>query len=168
MKAFCPNCGTAAEGMPGGRLTCQACTASFEVPREGSTAPEPFAPTMIPKPASAPVRQPPAPVQPPPQFGAPSILPQGYVGPPATGFNAGSGMVSGPNNQLAIASLVLGILCCVPFASIAAIVTGVMAINQIQAAGGAQKGRELAIGGIVLGGTSILLTLVSLLTRLGR
>jgi hypothetical protein len=52
---------------------------------------------------------------------------------------------------MAIASLVSGILCCIPFASLAAVITGVIALNQINAGGHSQKGRELAIGGIVLG-----------------
>ncbi|MCA2980510.1 MAG: DUF4190 domain-containing protein [Myxococcaceae bacterium] len=65
----------------------------------------------------------------------------------------------GPTNGLAIASLVCGLLCCVPFAGISAIVTGVLALNQLSAGGNAQKGRELAIAGIALGLLSCFLTL---------
>lgn len=165
MKVFCPNCGSENEGLPGGRLTCQACTASFEVPRATSTPtsqppqPQPIiAPTPVRPPTPAP------PPKPPPQFGTP-MMPQGYAGPPASGFGAGSALNSSPNNQLAIASLVLGIVCCIPFASIGAIVTGVMALGQIRDSQGAQKGETLAYAGIALGGASILLTIIGLLAR---
>jgi hypothetical protein len=61
----------------------------------------------------------------------------------------------GQTNGLAIASLVCGVLCCLPF-NLAAIITGVIALNQINEGGNTQKGRELAIGGIVLGALSCL------------
>ena len=150
MKVFCPNCGTQNEGMPGGRLTCMACTASFEVPREGGV-----------------VAQPPPPVAPPPVMSPPpssSPFPGGYVGPPPTGFGAGTGLSSSGTNPLAIASLVLGILCCFPF-SVGAIITGVIAHNQINASNGAQRGRELATAGIVLGSLSIVLAIMGMLFK---
>lgn len=153
MKAFCPNCGTQNEGMAGGRLTCKACTASFEVPREevGSVAPPPpVVQTIAPPPPSV--------VKPPP-----SQFPTGYNGPPPTGFSAGG--APGATNPLAIASLVLGILCCTPF-SIAAIITGVMAQQQIKASGGQQKGSELATAGIILGGIGLTLGLVGIFFNL--
>lgn len=65
-------------------------------------------------------------------------------------------------NPLAIASLVMGILCCFPFA-VGAIVTGVIARNQIAASGGQQKGGELAMVGIVLGGLSIAVNLLTMI-----
>lgn len=143
MKTFCPNCGTQNEGMAGGRLTCKACTASFEVPREdaGSVAPPPPVVQTI---------APPSIVNPPP-----SQFPTGHTGPPPTGFS-GAG---GATNPLAIASLVLGVLCCTPF-SIGAIITGVMAQQQIKASGGQQKGSELAIAGMILGGLALVLNLI--------
>ena len=148
MKVFCPNCGTQNEGMPGGRLTCKACTASFEVPREGGV-----------------VAQPP-PVRSPPQSSSP--FPGGYAGPPPTGFGAGTGLSSSGTNPLAIASLVLGILCCFPF-SVGAIITGVVAHNQINSSNGAQRGRELATAGIVLGSLGILLAIAgAVLSALGQ
>ena len=149
MKVFCPNCGTQNDGMPGGRLTCKACTASFEVPREGGV-----------------VAQPPPPVRSPPQSSSP--FPGGYAGPPPTGFGTGTGLSSSGTNPLAIASLVLGILCCFPF-SVAAIITGVIAQNQINASNGMQRGRELATAGIVLGTLSLLLSAVGMVfSLLGR
>ncbi len=155
MKVFCPNCGTQNEGMPGGRLTCKACTASFEVPREGGVVAQPPPPVA------------PPPVRSPPQSSSP--FPGGYAGPPPTGFGAGTGLSSSGTNPLAITSLVLGIVCCIPFASIGAIVTGVIAQNQINASNGAQRGRELATAGIVLGALSFLMGIgFSLLSVLGQ
>ncbi|MDP1828205.1 MAG: DUF4190 domain-containing protein [Archangium sp.] len=162
MKVFCPNCGTGNDGMPGGRLTCKACTASFEVPREGGVAPQPQVvspPPVRPEPSRG-VTGPPA---------ANSPFPTGYVGPPPSGFGSGSGLASGQTNTLAIVSMVLGILCCVPFASLGAIITGVIAQNQINATNGQQKGKEFALVGIILGASSLLLTIASLIFNvLGR
>lgn len=155
MKVFCPNCGTENDGMPGGRLTCKACTASFEVPREGGVVAQPK-PQVIAPPPPRPVMSPPPPSS--------SPFPTGYVGPPPTGFGGGGGGFSGSGtNPLAITSLVLGIACCIPFAPIGAIVTGVIAQNQINASGGAQRGRELALGGIILGSLSMLLGIASVI-----
>ena len=154
MKVFCPNCGTENEGMPGGRLTCKACTASFEVPREGGVVAQPQVVT------------PPRPLMtaPPPSN---SPFPGGYVGPPPQGFgNQGDGFSGSGTNPMAIASLVLGLLCCIPFAFIGAIVTGVIAQNQINASGGAQRGKELALAGIILGSLSFLLGVVSIIFNL--
>lgn len=153
MKVFCPNCGTENEGMPGGRLTCKACTASFEVPREGGVSQPPPAQVIAP---------PPPVVTAPPASNSP--FPTGYVGPPPMGFGGSSnGLSSGGTNTLAIVSMVLGILCCIPFASTGAIVTGVMAQNQINATHGQQKGKEFALVGIVLGSTGVLIFIVGLI-----
>ncbi|HEY1088832.1 MAG TPA: hypothetical protein VGE37_14105, partial [Archangium sp.] len=91
VKAFCPNCGTDNEGMPGGRVTCRACTASFEVPRGSAYAPPPEAPP------------PPSVVKPPPSLGGPPPahpnFPQGYGGPPPAGFGGmSSGGINGGKN----------------------------------------------------------------------
>lgn len=158
MKVFCPNCGTENDGMPGGRLTCKACTASFEVPREGGAVAQ-----QQPQPQ---VYSPPPPVMTAP-LPSNAPFPGGYVGPPPQGFGSqGGGLSSGGTNPLAIASLVLGIVCCIPFASIGAIVTGVIAQNQITASGGQQRGKEFALAGIILGSVSLLLTVVSLIFNL--
>lgn len=162
MKVFCPNCGTQNEGMPGGRLTCMACTASFEVPREGGGQPQPQ-PQIQPQ-----IIAPPPPVKTmPPPSSAP--FPGGYVGPPPSGFGSGGGLASGQTNTLAIVSMVLGILCCIPLGWVGAIATGVIAQNQIAASNGQQKGKEFALVGIILGGASGLLFVVSILFNvLGR
>ncbi|MEW5741819.1 MAG: hypothetical protein AB1938_23060, partial [Myxococcota bacterium] len=77
MKVFCPNCGSDNEGTPGGRLTCRACTASFEVPREstGNTLPPPAQPPPAHQPwpgmgGTAPPPQPPPANQPWPGLGS--------------------------------------------------------------------------------------------------
>jgi len=155
MKVFCPNCGTENEGMPGGRLTCRACTASFEVPREGGVVAQPPPQVVAPPPV----------MSPPPSS---SPFPGGYSGPPPTGFGSGTGLSSAGTNPLAIVSLILGIFCCFPF-SIGAIITGVIAQNQINASNGMQRGRELATAGIVLGVLGILMGIAwSLISVLGR
>jgi len=159
MKAFCPNCGTQNEGVSGGRVTCKACTASFEIPGEdgGFVAPTP---QVIAPPAPVPLEQQPRSSQ----------LPTGYVGPPPTGFTQGTGTGgTGPVNTLSIVSLVCGILCCIPFASIAAIATGAVAQQQIAASNGTQRGREYALAGMVLGGITLAFTVVFfLISFLGR
>lgn len=150
MKVFCPNCGAENNGMPGGRLTCQACTASFEVPREsGWVAPPPPLVVEPPKqPAVAPIAPPPAP------------LSGGYQGPPPAGFTRGNQSL--PINQLAIASFVLGILCCIPFSGIGAIVTGIIARQQIADSNGTQRGNEYALIGMVLGALAVLVSMASI------
>lgn len=174
MKAFCPNCGSENEGMPGGRVTCRACTASFEVPRERATQPPAQAPSSVEqtflRPSQPPVSAPPSVVKPPPSLAGPppssaTPFPTGYRGPPPAGFGSAQG-ATGELNQLATISLVLGIVCCIPFSGIGAIVTGVMARNQIAASQGAQRGNELALAGIVLGTLSIVMSLFSLLANL--
>jgi hypothetical protein len=67
-------------------------------------------------------------------------------------------------NTLAIVSLVLGILCCLPF-SIGALVTGSMAIKQIDA-DPTQTGKGLAIAGMVLGGLGVLIGALSILANI--
>lgn len=174
MKVFCPNCGSDNEGMPGGRVTCQACTASFEVPRQdGPPTGTTGGPSAAPFPTST--------SQPWPGTGsAPS---GGQSSGQTGGGQTGGGWVGGGapqsqpistfanpsssmpvvNNTLAIVSLVLGILCCIPFAGIGAIITGVIARNQIAASGGQQKGAELAMVGIVLGALGMVLGVLSVI-----
>lgn len=171
MKVFCPNCGSDNEGMPGGRVTCKACTASFEVPRPDAPDSGPATPTgpSAPFPTSLPPNPAPKPPthQPWPGLGGEPATPPssrpgaGWVGGPTPSqpistFQPPSSIAYGPpqTNPLAIVSLVLGILCCFPFA-VGAIITGVIARNQIASSGGQQKGSELAMVGIVLGGLSI-------------
>ena len=63
-------------------------------------------------------------------------------------------------NGFAVASLVLGIavLCTGSFGAILAVIFGNVALGRIDAAQGAEKGRGLAIAGIVLGWIGIALT----------
>ena len=69
-----------------------------------------------------------------------------------------------PNNGLAVASLVCGILaivpgCCCGFfglpLSVLAVVMGIVGINQINASGGQVGGKSLAIAGVVCGATAL-------------
>jgi hypothetical protein len=90
----------------------------------------------------------------------------GYRGPPPSGFGVSGLHQAGQTNPLAIVSLVAGILCCIPFSGIAAIVTGVMARNQIAASQGTQKGTEMATIGIVLGALSVLLAVANIIVFL--
>jgi hypothetical protein len=72
---------------------------------------------------------------------------------------AGPQAPSGKTNTLAIVSLVSGLVgcCALPFfGSLVGIITGFIAMSQVNAANGAEKGRELAIGGVVLGFLSCL------------
>lgn len=151
MKVFCPNCGQANEAQPGQRVMCTACTAVFDAPSAAGMAPPPAPPPPAPAPVQPQVYQQPTyatpQVQPAPQWQQP------YPGQVA---QAGAGQKT---NTLAIVSLVLGILCCIPFASIAAIVTGVIAMKQIDQ-DPTQTGKGLAIAGAVLGGLSLLMSIV--------
>ena len=54
-------------------------------------------------------------------------------------------------NGLAVASMVLGILCLYGIGSILALVFGYQAKGQIERSGGRESGRGMAIAGIVLG-----------------
>ncbi len=157
MKVFCPNCGTENEGTAASRVTCRACTASFEVPNESGQAPAPAPQPQQPSFGGRPVQsfdratpqpmqhapQQPVVVQPPPQVWNPNA-PGAYSAPPSAG---------GQNNTLAIISLVSGLvgcLCMPAIGSLAGIITGFVALSQINASNGGQKGREMAIGGIVI------------------
>ena len=114
-------------------------------------APPQYAPPSYPPPPGpAPGYPPPPGAYPPPpqQFGGPA----GY-GAPGYGF----GPPQGGNNNMAIASLVLsliGIFC--GFGSIAGIVVGIIALNQIKQSGN-DAGRGLAIAGIAVGAVTLVL-----------
>lgn len=89
--------------------------------------------------------------QPPPLPGAPAPTWQPGASTPQT-------------NGLAVASLVCGILiffCYITW--IPALITGYMGRNQIDASGGMQSGREMAIIGIVLGYVGLALTALMIL-----
>ena len=110
----------------------------------GSTPPPPGAPGAQPGPGA-----PPAPGAPPgpgsvpaPPPGAPQMGPGGF---------STAGAPAKKNNGMAIASLVLGILFCVPFGGILAIIFGFIARKQIKNSEGRQTGSGMATAGIVLG-----------------
>jgi Domain of unknown function (DUF4190) len=89
----------------------------------------------------------PPPQQPPPYGAPPPGYPPPYQPPP-------------PNNGLAVASLIMGIvgLTFLPIvASIGAIITGFMAKNQIDESNGTQGGRGMAMAGIVTGFIGVVL-----------
>lgn len=145
MKVFCPNCGQANEAAPGSRVMCTACTAVFDAPGEAAPPPPP----------------------PPPPGPAPGAWQQATrpPGAPAPIAQAAPVAAAGQKtNPLAIVSLVLGILCCLPF-SIGAIITGLIAMKQIDA-DPTQTGKGLAIAGTVLGGLGILIGLLSIVANL--
>ena len=69
---------------------------------------------------------------------------------------------TGDLNPLAIASLVASVVWMGGLSSIAAIVLGVLAKQEIRASGGRQRGEGLATAGIVLGVVGIVLPLIAL------
>jgi hypothetical protein len=101
---------------------------------------------------------PPGPPPPPPTPPPVQPAPPGWGGPPPGTIYPGSGP-SAPTtrvNGLAVASLVTGLFfwcCAIP--GIAAIVLGHIALEQIEDSGGMQRGRGMAIAGIVLGWVGI-------------
>lgn len=68
-------------------------------------------------------------------------------------------------NPLAIASMVLGVAWCMPFAGIAAIVTGLIARKQIADSNPRQRGEQLALAGIIFGVVGFAFSFVWLLGK---
>jgi hypothetical protein len=69
--------------------------------------------------------------------------------------------VGSPTNQKATWALILGILspfCCGIFTAIPALILGIIARKEIDASGGSQTGRGMAIAGIVLGIVGIIVS----------
>ena len=113
------------------------------------------------RPVSHDVPVPPAPTSTPPSHAAPAgpvgtdlsalpppVMPPYAVGP---GGQAGPGRTTGTNG-LAIAALCCGLAAVVPLVGVVAIVLGVVALHQLrQVPGSGQRGRGMAIAGIVLG-----------------
>jgi len=131
VKVFCPNCGSENEGHSGGRVVCRACTATFEVPAErfadsGRVVDAPA--VHVATPSASPSAQA-------PMYSAPIASVPQMQGQAAT------------TNVLAIVSLVTSLLCCSP----AGLITGFIGLQQINQSNGTQKGKELAIIGIVIG-----------------
>ncbi|MBI4559871.1 MAG: DUF4190 domain-containing protein [Candidatus Hydrogenedentes bacterium] len=74
-----------------------------------------------------------------------------------------SGQTSGGTSGLAIASLVLGILTfllCGPFAGIAAIICGHMALYRIKQSDALLPGKGMAVAGLIMGYTGTVLTIL--------
>lgn len=145
MKAFCPNCGSSNEGMPGGRVTCRTCTTSYEVPRGIGQVQQAPAPTHG-APPTRPQDRP---------FGAALQESLSTARPRA----ATSG---GTYNPLAIASVIMGTIFCFGPIALGAVICGVLALQQIKASGGVQQGRVLAIIGIVGGSLGTISSIVTL------
>ena len=66
-------------------------------------------------------------------------------------YRIGTRQVTKTTNGLAIASMVVGILWLYWIGSIVALIFGYIAKKQIDASGGTQSGRGMAVAGIVLG-----------------
>ncbi len=89
--------------------------------------------------------------------------------PPPPPGEGGYGYVAPRTNSKAIWALVLGILglvCCGLLAGIPAIALGNMARNEIDASGGLQTGRGMAVAGFVLGIISVVLSVLGLIVAL--
>lgn len=167
MRVYCPNCGSENEGAPAARVTCTACTAIFDVPPEPASPP----PQGV---ASITTPRPPVPITPSPlgEFTGSSPAdrpaPGGWVpGSVSTGGPSRLFAGQGPkNNTLAIVSLTTGIICCLPFGSFIAVGTGIAALKQIDASHGLERGKNLAIAGIVLGGLGVTMTVLGIISAL--
>jgi hypothetical protein len=158
MRVFCSQCGTPNEGEPGTKVICTSCTTVFEIPAGVTPVAPPSEPVAAPPLAQTYV--PPAANLPPtqqPSWGAPMVNP----GQPGPTFPAPMPGAGGPTTHgLAIASLVLGIVCCIPFSGIAALITGYLAIQKIDANPQLHTGRGLAVAGMILGGLSIVISVI--------
>lgn len=75
--------------------------------------------------------------------------------------------VAQTTNGFAIASLVLGVCFCVGITGILAVVFGNLALNRINESQGREKGRGLAVAGIVLGWVGIALLAIPALVWFG-
>lgn len=95
--------------------------------------------------------------------------PYGQQPPPPTYgqpvYGGGGGGGGGGTNPLAIVSLVASIvgICC-GIGSIAGIICGFIARNQIQQSGGTQEGEGLALAGIIIGFVTLGLSIIFAIT----
>lgn len=147
-QVTCPGCGKIypiRADMAGRLFRCKACGTEF---RAGTPAAAPTAPQDIPMANMAP-----PPVAPPP----PAIAAQpfgGYVptgarrSPPGSGYST-----STSTSGMAIASFICGLLFCIPFASLLAIIFGAIGIRRTRDEN--VGGRGFAIAGLVLGSASL-------------
>jgi len=135
------------------RVQCAGCGAVMNVRDDmaGKRGKCPHCGNIIEVPQPAPTAQPPPPPPPPPPPVSPAGAPFYAGGPP------------GKTCGLAIVSLVLGIvgaLCLGVLAGVPALILGLVASSKIGKSQGTLGGKGLAVGGIVLGGLSVLTTAV--------
>src|SRR5580704_18777565 len=106
----------------------------------------------------------PGPTAAPSGYGAPPAYggPPGYGAPPAYGPAPGYPMAMSPQktNGLAIAALILSIVWLGGLGSVAAVVLGIVSLNQISKAKGALGGKGLSIAALIIGGIGVLLTVL--------
>jgi hypothetical protein len=89
-----------------------------------------------------------------PGYGAPGYGPSGYGAPGHPAYGA----QPTKTNALAIASLVASVVSLCGIGSIAGIILGVVAINQIKVSG--ESGRGLALAGIIVGAVTLLFSML--------
>jgi prepilin-type processing-associated H-X9-DG protein len=149
----CPACGKKyqiSSDTLGRTFQCANCQTQFQAGAEQSTEVEPpelqFAGEVQPPPFN------PSPLNPP--------FNPGMQPPPMMNYNSG-GMQQPKTSGMAIASLVCGILFCVPFCSLLALIFGIIGITQTKP--GMARGRGMAIAGTVLGGVYMVLVVPMLL-----
>ena len=165
MKVYCPNCGQANETGPGARVMCTACTAVFDAPPEAGAPPPAPAPPEPPQYATPP----PQAYTPPPQAYSPPAQPSWQPSVPTYGTPTSMGGTMQATNTLAIVSLIAGVVCCIPVVSpLTAIITGAIAISQINANPTAQKGKGLAVAGIILGALTIVFNILGLIGNIAQ
>ncbi len=169
MRIFCTQCGEANEVEPGQFSVCAGCGSTLQ--QGGATGSPP------------PAGQPSQPMYSPPPSanhggapyaGAPASVTQDTYRPlQGEPIRPGGSSLPSPysssgtqeTNKLAIASLVFGIVCCFPpLTGTLALGLGATALKQIQERN--EKGRELAIAGMVLGGLGVGMSILSLLLSL--
>ncbi|BDX30836.1 hypothetical protein TUM20985_13830 [Mycobacterium antarcticum] len=78
--------------------------------------------------------------------------------------DAGSSPVSSRTNRTAIAALVSSVVCLFGLGSIIGIGLGVYALNQVAVTG--ENGRGLAVGGILVGAVTLLLSMIGIMMKL--
>jgi len=138
---FCNQCGSE---IPAGYSVCPLCNPTVAQPQPAQPPPPAPGPYTGPAPGPGPYAQPPPSGAYPGTYGAPQPNYQPAYAPATNGF--------------AIASLVCSFGgCFLGVPSILAIIFGFVAISQINNSNGTQKGKGLALAGIIIGGIMILL-----------
>ncbi len=135
MRVYCVPCGAASDGEPGARVPCPACAAPFDVPLdlEGEA----------PRSALRRAPEPPPEVEPAPDAEPPR--PMARAAPRGAKHRVGK-----PTNGWAVASLVFGVLCCIPGVSpVMGVVCGLVALSQLSG-NPEETGHGMAGTGIVL------------------